>query len=128
MKNLTDVAIAVVKKDDPFYYKLYRLEVDEPFIFNVKNDLPLNKSFFDQENNTQKVDELYNTDCYPLLEGTVPNKDFCSTNDECLANSSKPNRTEYFITHQLLFFIMAKRVSTITKIIKSLLTDCLNIV
>ena len=123
---LTDTAIEQVEKDDPHYFEQFKFLIDKPFVFKMSKDHVLNENFYEEPTFKKNFDEQFSDRCYSMLLGTVPNEDgkkeICSTSDKCLEYYTIPNTSGYFLTHQLLFFIMSKHVIFIFKLNKLLIT------
>jgi hypothetical protein len=61
-----------------------------------------------------QLDEDFSDICYELLLGTRENQfkkiETCSTNADCFSYYTACNTSKYYLTHQLLFFIISKQV------------------
>jgi len=61
-----------------------------------------------------QLDENFSDICYELLLGTRENQfkkiENCSTNADCFSYYTTSNTSKYYLTHQLLFFIISKQV------------------
>ena len=117
---LTDTAIEQVEKDDPYYFEQFKFLIDKPFVFQMSKARGLSKDFYEEPTFKKNFDESFSDRCYSMLLGTVPNEDgqkeMCSTTVKCLEYYTIPNTSGYFLTHQLLFFIMSKHVIVAKKI------------
>jgi hypothetical protein len=112
LNALTNIALKHVQIDDKIYYDQFKYLIERPFNFNVKNNIPLNESYYKQELKLKKLNnfnEKFSDSCYTLLLESFSNED-CKTDDKCLDYYTLPNTSGYFLTHQLLYFIMAKHV------------------
>lgn len=113
LNALTNIALKQVQIDDKMYYDQFKYLIERPFDFHVNNDIPLNVTYYKQELNLKKLNnfnEKFSDSCYTLLLQSFSNGD-CKTDDKCLNYYTLPNTSGYFLTHQLLYFIMAKHVT-----------------
>ena len=95
---------------------MYTIESQKSLKLNFNNYIEK------EEYLNSQLDEDYSDMCYELLLGTTKNQfnkvETCSTNSDCLSYYTVNNTSKYYLTHQLLFFIIAKQVILI------ILTSC----
>ena len=98
------------EKFAPIVTKMYRLERKENLKLNFKNFIE------EEEFKYSQLNEESSDVCYELLLGTKMNRfnktETCSTNNDCLSYYTATNASRYYLTHQLLFFIIAKQVNS----------------
>jgi hypothetical protein len=119
---LTETAIEQTKSDNSIYFEKFAPLVSKMFSIESKEEtLKLNfDNFLQQEEyESSELDEESSDICYELLLGTKENQfnkfETCSTNDDCLGYYTVNNTSKYYLTHQLLFFIISKQVKLYLK-------------
>lgn len=121
---LSNIVTRNVKKQIPKYYENFKLIVNTPFIFNNDNNafkshtLKL-KKYYNDTNLITQFKERFSDSCLSLLMKNNEEKK-CVTDDSCFEYFLQENASEYFLTHQLLYFMIAEHIGCLNKVISQL--------
>jgi hypothetical protein len=114
LKKLSQKVTTSVQDKTPDYLKQFHYLVDKPFVFNRKEEnskkmINLNIELLISKlvnNKISDFNEAFSDKCYEMLM----NAEQCQTNDDCLEYFTNSQSSSYFLTHQLLYFMIADHV------------------
>lgn len=112
LNKAADAALPYVESEDSDYYERFLATIDKPYI------QPYEPAYFDEKpvkvgfNNG--YDEEKGDTCYARMLGTYVENGRklprCNITHDCLDYMTTEETSDYFITHQLLYFIMVEHV------------------
>ncbi len=99
--------------ETPEYSYNFRVLIDQPFLIRKQDNdtIHLRDSYKLDSDLEDNFDEVFSDECYSmLLSEDAINEKRCQTSLKCLEFYTKPNASGYYLTHQLLFFLIADHV------------------
>ncbi|ESO95304.1 hypothetical protein LOTGIDRAFT_160424 [Lottia gigantea] len=103
-------AMPYIKEDDPEYFERFRSVIDKPYMLEYKPHHFENLDDVKLGTETQ-YDEEFGDMCYARLMGSYASQvPKCNVTDECWDFMTQENTRAYFITHQLLYFILSQHL------------------
>ncbi len=119
LSSLADRVTASVKTLTPVYYDQFQLLINRPYIIEdvqVSLLIPNQQKLDDSSPGTnlaKSFDENFSDKCLDLLmkQDVQTGNSSCTTDPQCFEYFLQENASEYFLTHQLLYFIVAQHVS-----------------
>lgn len=115
--KLADTVTALVQNEAGSYFTDFQLLINRPYLFdNFRNlkHLNLNISYNGDDLDTE-FNEDFSDKCLSLLMKNNNHKD-CQTDSQCFDYFMQENSSEYFLTHQLLYFIIAEHIGCSEKV------------
>ena len=131
---LADKVAELVRVQTPDYYRDFELLINQPFLLQPpdrQSRFIFSQQFTKTSSKNSQLDEKFSDACYSLLMRNNSIK-ACATNDACIQFFLQPDASgnfkeftfisrqnlilywpfkEYYLTHQLLYFMIAERVS-----------------
>ena len=114
VETLADMVYKSVIKISPEYAGSFNVLIGKPFL-KTTNDTSsfrrLNLNYLNklkEKKLEESFNEQFSDECYSIM---LDNLDICKTNDECLAYYTNPAASGYFLTHQVLFYLISDGVS-----------------
>jgi len=117
ISSLAERVTDSVKALTPEYYKQFQLLINRPYIIEDSQIISL---FSQKESNhngsvknlVTRFDENFSDKCLDLMmkQDIYTNSSSCTTDPQCFEYFLQENASEYYLTHQLLYFLVAQHV------------------
>jgi hypothetical protein len=111
IQSLAEKITKQVEETAPNYYKNFKILINKPFLqhdSDYRVEVHFKSSRLLHFKNTN-FDENFSDSCYSLLLNDNNIKK-CSTNNDCLEFFTRKTASGYYLTHQLLYFMIAQDV------------------
>ncbi|KAL3857481.1 hypothetical protein ACJMK2_012149 [Sinanodonta woodiana] len=113
LEDTCSKALPYVEQSDSKYFKRFEYVVAEPYILPYKRTMlhppPGFHIGFKTDYDEERGDACYSRIMGTFLEGNNPVPK-CNITDDCLAYMTQNDTAQYFITHQLLYFITVEHM------------------
>ena len=111
IESLAERITIDVKEKTPAYFQSFKSIVNKPFLENdSKNSIKIHSDLNEESKfKDNGFNEKFSDLCYSLLLNENNNK--CGTSNQCFQFFTDQSASDYYLTHQLIYFMLVKHVS-----------------
>lgn len=113
LDKLAALVQKAVEEDSPGYASSFNVLIQKPFLIKGSEKIRDLKEarvgrFLDPNMLITSFDEPFSDSCYSLM---IDSSTKCQTSNDCFKFFTEDRASDYYLTHQLLYFIIADYVS-----------------
>ncbi|CAF2803049.1 unnamed protein product [Rotaria sp. Silwood2] len=114
MERIANVSLQRIAQEASSYLHRFYLLVHHPFVIDYQSR-KINKNLIEQDERNSNFDETESNQCFAELLGSSDgsNSIKCFVSERCWNMMTSPKEEDYRITHQLLWFLIAKNIGCI---------------
>ena len=114
IERIANQSLIEIARQSYSYLHRFALIATQPFLMEYQ-PRKINDEFLDHSERSASFNEDQSDACFAELLGSIdrPNATKCFVTHDCWSLMTKPSSTDYRLTHQLLWFLVAKNIGCI---------------